>query len=137
MFATTLCAVLDVDARTLILANAGQTPPILWRAGGEPEFVRMAGLPLGARSQATYEEHCLTLQPGDLCIFTSDGLLDAASPRAYDELRERLQAEARRSPDALLDALYNLSAEVEADDRTALVLSWQVWPAPEEASVVV
>lgn len=128
MFVTAVCAVLDPASGRLALASAGQTPPILWRAGGQPEFVRLSGLPLGARPQASYEEQSLFLQPGDLCILLSDGLLDQSDPRGYEELRRRLSPSVLAAPETLLDTLYTLPAEAEPDDRTALLLSRGLWP---------
>ena len=45
--------VLDTRRREICLASAGQTPPIHWPAGGEPRYVRLTGLPLGARSTSS------------------------------------------------------------------------------------
>jgi serine phosphatase RsbU (regulator of sigma subunit) len=132
MFVTALCAVLEPESGRLLLASAGQTPPILWREGGEPEFVRLSGLPLGARAQAAYEERCVSLSPGDLLILLSDGLLDQSDPDGYEEVRRRLLPECRACPEALLDALYRLSETAEPDDRTALLLSRGVW-SPEKS----
>ncbi len=123
MFATAVIAVLDPAAGTITLANAGQTPPIRWRAGQAPEYLRLAGFPLGARAQATYVEQCLPLAPGDLWILTTDGLLDQADPNGYPNLLRRLGVEARRGPLAVLDAMFAVGAEVERDDRTAVLLS--------------
>jgi sigma-B regulation protein RsbU (phosphoserine phosphatase) len=123
MFATALIALVDTVEGTITLANAGQTPPILWRAGAAPEFVKMSGLPLGARAQATYTEQCLPLQPGDLWLLTTDGLLDQSDPDGYPNLLLRLPDGARRSPQTVLERLFAVGEAVERDDRTAVLVS--------------
>src|SRR5207247_2452614 len=48
LFATALYGVLDPRRGEIRLANAGQTPPIYWPAHGEPRYVGLKGVPLGA-----------------------------------------------------------------------------------------
>jgi serine phosphatase RsbU (regulator of sigma subunit) len=134
MFVTALCVVLEPESGRLLVASAGQTPPILWRAGAEPEFLRLSGLPLGARARADYEQRCLSLAPGDLLILVSDGLVDQSDPDGYAELRRRLGSDVRSHPDALLDALYSVAETAEPDDRTALLLSRAVWETRSDSS---
>jgi GAF domain-containing protein len=131
MFATALLAVIDPAEGTITLANAGQTPPIRWAAGGSPEYVRLSGLPLGARAQATYAEQCLPLATGDLWVLTTDGLLDQSDPEGYASLLRRAGCplgvapggDVRHSPQTVLEAMFAVGPEVERDDRTVVLLS--------------
>jgi integral membrane sensor domain MASE1 len=78
------CALAVVDASSepgglrLRLANAAQVPPILCRAGEarelEPHGER---LPLGVLAAAEYRDLTIALQPGDVVLFTSDGMVEA------------------------------------------------------------
>ena len=123
MFATALIALLDPIEGTITFANAGQTPPILWPAGAAPQFVKMSGLPLGARADATYTEQRFPLNPGDLWLLTTDGLLDQSDPAGYDNLLRRLGEGAAPGPQGMLTRLFAMSDAVERDDRTAVLVS--------------
>jgi serine phosphatase RsbU (regulator of sigma subunit) len=78
------CALAVVESATerqsvrLRLANAGQVPPVLWRQGKTIELVPEGeSLPLGALVDPRYQELRVELQPGDVVVFTSDGLPEA------------------------------------------------------------
>jgi serine phosphatase RsbU (regulator of sigma subunit) len=62
----------------LRLANAGQVPPILCRADAARE-IDPAGerLPLGVLADPEYTDLQLTLAPGDVVLFATDGLPEA------------------------------------------------------------
>jgi sigma-B regulation protein RsbU (phosphoserine phosphatase) len=64
--------------RTLRLANAGQTQPLLWK-DGHVEQIKLTGFPIGIFDDATYEEWNVRLKPGDILVFFSDGLTEAAN----------------------------------------------------------
>ncbi len=80
----------DAD-RTLQIANAGATPPFFCRSGAI-ERVQASGFPLGMFPDVTYEEFTLATQPGDLLVFTSDGMLDAENDTGDMFGEERLTA---------------------------------------------
>jgi sigma-B regulation protein RsbU (phosphoserine phosphatase) len=91
----------------------------------------LAGFPLGMFDEVTYDEVTITLDPGDILIFYSDGVTDVrnASGEFYgsDRLREFLIAHGADSAAAIADRLLE---EVEVfsgmapafDDRTLVVL---------------
>jgi len=69
------------DGYILRVANAGCIPPIIKRVDGSLAWVESGGLPLGIGlgAETGYQEHSLTLWPGDLIILTSDGLVEAVN----------------------------------------------------------
>lgn len=77
LFATALYGVLEARTGELRLANAGQTPPIYWPAGGAPRYVWVKGVPLGGLAGTQYEEMVLRLGPGDRLLLCSDGFIEA------------------------------------------------------------
>ncbi|MAG37045.1 MAG: hypothetical protein CL878_12485 [Dehalococcoidia bacterium] len=113
----------------LRLANAAQVPPLLYRGGEvtelEPPGVR---LPLGIMPEPQYEELVVDLQPGDVVVFTTDGLAEApaqeqaaaAAGTAPGELFgfERLTAAVARA------AAGGHDAEAVASALWAEVLAW-------------
>ena len=101
----------DAD-RTLQIANAGASQPLICRAG-EVEPVHAEGFPLGLFPEATYEEFTLSLQPGDAIIFFSDGITDALNEsgelfgdeRLIAVVRQNLHESAARIADIIFDEL--------------------------------
>jgi serine phosphatase RsbU (regulator of sigma subunit) len=81
-FMTAYYAVLDLDTGTCLYANAGHPPPRWWRAAlGTVEAVpNCAGPPLGMGLADTYSQASIRLDPGDILVFYTDGLVEARSP---------------------------------------------------------
>jgi serine phosphatase RsbU (regulator of sigma subunit)/anti-sigma regulatory factor (Ser/Thr protein kinase) len=91
MFVTCLYAILDPASGRLQYANAGHDLPYHRRANGVEEL-RAVGMPLGLMPGTRYEEHELTLAPGDSVLFYSDGLVEAHNARRELFGFPRLQA---------------------------------------------
>lgn len=71
-------AVYDAALRELTIANAGGTLPLLLR-GGEATELDVRGVPLGLLPEAEYEEVRLSLSPGDIVVFASDGIHESTN----------------------------------------------------------
>ncbi len=80
MFVTFFYGVLDPATGEAVCTNAGHEPPILLRADGRVERVRIGGLILGMLPGQSYAEHSLTLEPGDLMVLYTDGVTEATGP---------------------------------------------------------
>ena len=66
------------SAPRLRLANAAQVPPLLYRDGAVTELAPAGErLPLGIMPAPQYEGLVVELQPGDVVVFTTDGLVEA------------------------------------------------------------
>jgi PAS domain S-box-containing protein len=74
--ATALFAV--IDRRTLLMryANAGHPPPAFVDKNGVAEALSFGELPLGIDPDAEYQTHRITLEPGTLGVFYTDGLIE-------------------------------------------------------------
>jgi serine phosphatase RsbU (regulator of sigma subunit)/anti-sigma regulatory factor (Ser/Thr protein kinase) len=79
MFVTCLCAVLDPATGRMVYANAGHNIPYR-KTSGSVEELRARGMPLGLLPGSVYEEKEVTLDPGDVVLFTSDGIAEAHNP---------------------------------------------------------
>jgi sigma-B regulation protein RsbU (phosphoserine phosphatase) len=66
-------AIYDAALRELSIANAGGTLPLLIR-GGEVTEIDVRGVPLGLLPNTEYDEIRLSLNPGDIVVFASDGV---------------------------------------------------------------
>jgi len=84
-------AIYDAALRELNVANAGGTFPILVRDGKVQE-VKITGMPLGLLPDADFDEVRLTLVPGDVVVFASDGIHEAMNRDQEEFGIERLKA---------------------------------------------
>lgn len=125
-----LYAVWNDENRTLQVANAGATQPIICRSG-EVETVKAEGFPLGLFPHVEYEEFTLATQPGDSIIFFSDGITDAQNSSGEMFGDERLkcvvkkcqQKSASKIADAILAEVGKFQRGVERfDDETVVVV---------------
>ena len=87
----TLCyAIFDLKRRTVVMANSGLPYPIRCRQGdggvdGAPgaKQIELAGVPLGSFPGSSYDEVSFDLASGDVFVFCSDGVFEAAD--AHEE----------------------------------------------------
>lgn len=137
-FVTMLYAIWDNNERSLQLANSGMPRPILCKDGAV-EIVPATGLPLGFFEDAEYEELTLPLAPGDICVFISDGIIDAANLAGETMGRSRVEKlvaqSCYRSAQDILEVIYqavNQHADGVAtfDDQTVLVMKAKAAAAP-------
>ena len=71
-------AIYDAALRELTIANAGGTLPLLLRDGVATEL-DVRGVPLGLLPEVEYEEVRLSLSPGDVVVFASDGIHESTN----------------------------------------------------------
>ena len=79
-FATVFYGVIDPQTRMLTYCNAGHEPPVIIRGRGDAlrvETLLSSGLALGITKAARYERMLCKLEPGDILIASSDGVMDA------------------------------------------------------------
>ncbi|MFC1976469.1 PP2C family protein-serine/threonine phosphatase, partial [Chloroflexota bacterium] len=66
------------DYGVLCAANAGCIAPIIRRTNGQVEWLDVRGLPMGVDSELIrYKQAETTLMPGDMVIFSTDGVVEA------------------------------------------------------------
>ena len=131
-FIAMLFAIYDASTRRLTLSNAGGPYPLLVR-DGHVISIRLEGVPLGLLPGTEYDESTIDLQPGDVIIFASDGILESANATEEEFGLQRLSAllsgispedSARAIADRILAETDNHSGADSAphDDRTLVVL---------------
>jgi serine phosphatase RsbU (regulator of sigma subunit) len=77
-FVAFLYAVVDPDRRRLTFANAGQVKPLLLRNGAPlPLDALGVTFALGMTADAAYEDRDVALEPGDVLLFLTDGIVEA------------------------------------------------------------
>jgi predicted ATPase len=137
MFVTCFYAILDHRSGRLRYATAGQDLPYRCHSNGVSEL-QAAGMPLGLMPDSSYEEHEVTLSPGESLLFYSDGLVEAHSPSremfGYPRLQSLLaeQADGASLIDFLLGELKRFTSDgwEQEDDVTLLLLQRMAEPAP-------
>jgi sigma-B regulation protein RsbU (phosphoserine phosphatase) len=80
-FVTSIYGVLDSKSRVFTFSNAGHDPGILRRADGSVVLLNSLGTALGVFPKAEYEERVIGLSEGDLLLFYTDGVTEAADSK--------------------------------------------------------
>jgi sigma-B regulation protein RsbU (phosphoserine phosphatase) len=123
------CAHLDLGSFTLEVANAGLPHPILCR-GGEILPSCVEGVPLGLLPGLDYDRMILELQPEDVLVFFSDGVIESLNENREEFGRERLgevvAANWRETSFGLVEAIYEHTrvwgSGRAGDDQTVVAL---------------
>ncbi|MBN1217439.1 MAG: PP2C family protein-serine/threonine phosphatase [Anaerolineae bacterium] len=116
----------------LCVANAGCIAPIIRRTNDRLEWLKVRGLPMGVESDfLRYEQVVTTLEPGDLIIFTTDGIVEAQNKHqgilGFDRLERIIASGPTHSAQAMKNyilnqvQLYQHSVE-QFDDMTVVVV---------------
>ena len=87
-FITFFYALLNPGAGTLQYSNAGHNYPILLRANGDVEMLRGNGMVMGLMPNVEYDLREAEFHPGDLLALYSDGVTEARSGNAGEDLGE-------------------------------------------------
>lgn len=128
-FVTASCVTIDPKTRKLRVASAGHVPLIMRRATGEVfTFGAASGTPLGMLP-TEYIDDELALEPGDIVLMMTDGLveaLDRPSDRMGMQLLLGLIKYAPHDPRVImersLEAVNKMKGEKLLDDVTLVTL---------------
>jgi sigma-B regulation protein RsbU (phosphoserine phosphatase) len=131
-FIAMLFAIYDAATRKITLANAGGPYPLLVR-NGQVRAIRLEGVPLGLIPDTEYDEITIDVQPGDVVLFASDGILESENSAKEEFGPERLTSllsaispgdSAREIAERILAATdgHSGSGVAPHDDRTLVVL---------------
>lgn len=90
MFVTAWMGLLNVKTGRMTFANAGHNPPLIKRADGSFEYLKVkAGFVLAGMEGIRYRKNELQLNPGDVLYLYTDGVTEAtdANEQLYGEAR--------------------------------------------------
>ncbi len=134
-FTTAFLAEINPKSREMIFVNAGHNDPILRRASGQIERLSTGGppfgLPLFTDEPLPYPSGRVLLQPGDLLIVFTDGVVEAVNSAGDEYGAGRLLACIQTArPQSSDETLKRVMADVNTfvgyarqhDDITCLVL---------------
>jgi serine phosphatase RsbU (regulator of sigma subunit) len=127
LFYGKLCA----RSRSLEYTNAGHNPPLLVRAGADPNPLERGGPVLGVLPNSNYESDRIALNRGDVLALYTDGIVEAESPAGEQysttRLAKILGSHLQDSASELIESIYSSVIQfqgttAQADDMTLVVL---------------
>lgn len=130
-FITAVYGVLDLERGLLEISNAGHLPPLVVREKtGEAVFIgKESGIALGIVSDKDYPSEEVELNPGDILILYTDGLIEARHSREFwgeDRLMALAQDSIEKSAQSIADNLCRSAREfsggVLTDDIAVVVI---------------
>lgn len=137
VFISVVYGVLDLQAEELVLARGGHCPVATINLNGEARYIRTRGLGLGLDRTNLFRmaltEERLPLQPGDVFVLYTDGVVEsrnaAGEEYGYDRLLQALCEHRHEDADdlhaALLADLHTfLGHDAYDDDMTLVVMKW-------------
>jgi len=117
-YATFFYAVYDARTRKLTYTNAGHWPPILIRPG-HIERLEVGGTPVGLFSSITYDQAEVQLEPHDLLLAFTDGIVEPENSYGEEFGEDRVLEIARSalssSPELLVEAIFRSVTEWTGD----------------------
>lgn len=129
-FATLFYGVFDRQRRILRYVNAGHNPPMIMRRDGSTVWLEAGGPPIGVFPDWTYEECVVELNPGDMILAYTDGIVEAMNSKGeewgVEGLRKAVaECQAHCAGDlvrAVFAGLDEYTDGLQMDDATLAVL---------------
>ena len=128
-FMTACFATWQRGRQKLRVANAGQSQPLLYK-DNRCGKIELTGFPLGIFEEVTFDEWGVTLEPGNILVFHSDGLAETSNAEGHlfgtERLRKLIEEHHESSATEIADLMlrevdsFAQSAPL-ADDRTLVV----------------
>lgn len=131
MFASIFLGFLNFETGLMDCAAAGHNPPLVVRANGSAEYVKVPGVIAGMFEEAPFHPRQIMVNPGDVLVLYTDGITEATDPD--DDLfgEERLKTlvvfsvdeSAQEIRDRVVKAISAFSgARGSFDDETLIVI---------------
>lgn len=130
-FATFFYGVINMNEMEMTYSNAGHFAPLLIRPGEKPEQLSNGGIVLGYMPDSEYGERTVKLQPDDLLVLYTDGIIETEDPsgemfgeeRLVDIAATLIGQSASDVLEGLWDAVRNHCVNcAQADDITLVVI---------------
>ncbi|MBF0543726.1 MAG: SpoIIE family protein phosphatase [Candidatus Riflebacteria bacterium] len=131
-FITLIMARVNVENRTLEFTDCGHTPGLLFRKKTQtPEVLKGSLPPLGFPLMKPFFSETISIEPGDIVFFYSDGLIDARNPDreffGFDRISSFVAANQDMPGELLLKKLYETVKKYSGmenldDDLTAVLV---------------
>ena len=128
-YITFFIALYDHSSMTLTYINAGHNPPLLISAGGEMTELRKGGVFIGYVPWE-YESETLPLNPGDILLLYTDGVVEAMNDEEeefeFSRLKEIVIANHRKKVELIKDRIFtavkqHIGSNPLQDDYTMMI----------------
>ena len=123
-------ALFDLTRRQLRVCNAGLITPVYYH-NGSLRYLECYGLPLGVVAGEIYEEEQIDMQPGDIMLFLTDGIVEAMNAGrelyGFSRLEAVLKSCDKSSAQHILDCVFKsvfefMGDKSPQDDMTLVVV---------------
>ncbi len=131
IYVSAVYGVLDTKNKIFTFVNAGHNAPILRCATGKMEYLIEGGIALGMFENSKYEERALSLNPGDILVFYTDGVTEAKNEKEEEFGTRRLKqiidesqkSDAHQILKNIYQAIKDFTGDLpQADDLTMIVI---------------
>jgi len=130
LMATAIFGVIDLDERTLRYANGGHPPPLIRTRDGDVRELPSSGTPLGWKFDLPRTTSTLLLEPVDLVVLYTDGVVEG-SKDGLDGLRRLSEAVAALDTSGAAEAattILNAAQPTPRDDAALLAIHVEQHP---------
>ncbi len=132
-FVAVTYALISPDNHTICFSNGGQLAPYLVPANGQPiQLIETPGShwPMGVLEEVAYQELTLSLLPGDVLVFFTDGLVERMNSKnklfGFEGVASVLEGLRGQTPEdirnTLLQAADEFSGGLSAHDDVTLLI---------------
>ncbi|HOG64030.1 MAG TPA: SpoIIE family protein phosphatase [Spirochaetota bacterium] len=138
MFVTSFMLHCDINARKAVYSNAGHNDPILLRRGRDHCIqLHTRGKPLAVMPDSVYQNSVLDIEPGDIIVMYTDGIVEANNMLeqefGMDRFEEEILACRHLPADAMarhiLQRVNAFAAETpQFDDMTLFIFKFELEP---------
>ena len=135
MFCTMICGMLDLRTGECRYSNAGHNEPVLVRAEGKAEWLKLPpGMIIGIDVNTVFETRKAVMSPGDTLLLYTDGVTEAENSLEELYSPERLlaavESAAAKRPEELsahiLNSVQDFSGDTpQSDDITILAIQFK------------
>ena len=130
-YATFFYGVFDGEHRSIVYANAGHLPPMVFRKNGDVLRLKTGGMVLGMLPEATYSKEQVELRTGDVLVIFSDGASEAMNindeefgeERLIELVKPNLEKSAVEIKDLILAGIERFVGHADQHDDLTLVVA--------------
>ena len=131
-FVTLLYGIYDSETKEFVYANGGHNPPLIIKPDLTTELLELTGgVALGVMQGLEYQENTVTLEPGSMIVFYTDGVVEAERENKelfeMDRFCEIFQGGTFKDAKEVTNEIFKTVREFagensQSDDITCLVL---------------
>jgi sigma-B regulation protein RsbU (phosphoserine phosphatase) len=129
-FVTLIYGLLDPENNKFKYSNAGHDNPFLIKKNKQIKRLKKGGIVLGIMPEYAFEDETVVIQPGDILVLYSDGIIDAQNlkkerfgeEQLADLLKKNRSKSAQDIIDAVVDGVNVFSHNMQQSDDITIVV---------------